>query len=208
MGPHKLCPNCGQPAVLEMDRCRRCGFVYTAASVEPTMTFTRPLSAASRRELERAHKPARRTIAPFVLAALALLAVSCAAYVIRAARLNAAPLTARAALPAAAPLRDPMAGMFLEREGQTEQPTITISNSDTDAMSLLLKDASGRVTLLQVPAMSTASKQVPAGRYDIAVTSENPAIRPNYGDAEFRRRKEYSATFVQSADYGPIHLGD
>ena len=101
-----------------------------------------------------------------------------------------------------------MAGMFVEREGAAESPTLSITNDDNDTMQLLLKDAAGKVYHLEAHPMQTSSLQVPPGHYDVAVSSENPAIRPNYGDAEFRRHKEYSATFVQSADYGPIHLGD
>jgi hypothetical protein len=209
MLPHKVCPRCGQPAVLEMPRCRRCGHAYPAAGVEPTMTFARPLSEASRRELERARVPKRRSPAPLIATVLALLALGATAWLMRSVKPAAAPLASRTGPPTAAPpMRDPMAGMFVEREGRTEMPTLTVTNDDTDAMNLLLKDETGRVLLLPVPALSTASKQIPAGRYDIAVTSDNPAIRPNYGDAVFRRHKEYSTTFIQSPDYGPIHLGD
>jgi len=28
--PHKVCPRCGQPAVLQMPACRRCGYAYTS----------------------------------------------------------------------------------------------------------------------------------------------------------------------------------
>lgn len=209
MTPHKVCPHCGQPAVLDMVRCRRCGYNYSAVGVQPTMTFARPLSAASEREMNRVWPPKRRSHAPLIMAVPALLAIGGIAWVIRSVRPVIAPIAARAGRPSPVPpIRDPMAGMFVARDGRAEMPTLTVTNDDTDAMNLLLKDEAGRVSLLPVPALSTASKQVPAGRYDIAVTSDNPAIRPNYGDAVFRRYKDYSTTFVQSPDYGPVHLGD
>lgn len=211
MMDHKVCPHCGQPAVLQMDRCRRCGYVYPTPGVEPTVTFTRPLSAASIRELERARGPAPRSAAPWLLAALALAACAAAVLVIPHLRapVPAAPLAAGAgrSLPSA-PFRDPTAGLFVERKSRFEMPVLTISNADSDGMHLFLKDSTGKVLHLSIDSMATRSTPVPAGRYDVAISSDNPAIRPNYGDAVFRSFKEYSATFVQSPFNNPIHLGD
>jgi len=209
---HKICPRCGQPAVLDMPSCRRCGLPYPAPASEPTMTFDRPLSAASLRELERARAPVRRAALPWLAGLFALVVILGAAGLARKMRppIGAAPIAGATGQPAptGTGMRDPTAGMFVEREGRAESPTLEVSNADNDTMFLLLKDETGRVYHLEAKAMATASLQIPAGRYNIAVSSDNPAIQPNYGDAVFRRHKEYSATFVQSLDYGPIHLGD
>ena|SRR5579871_4859855 len=43
--PHKTCPQCGQPAVLEMPVCRRCGFPYPPAAVPVFVPIPVPLTA-------------------------------------------------------------------------------------------------------------------------------------------------------------------
>ena len=35
--PHKICPQCGQPAVLTMAVCQRCGYPYNAPMVVPVI---------------------------------------------------------------------------------------------------------------------------------------------------------------------------
>ena len=212
MTPHKVCPQCGQPAVLQMDQCRRCGFVYPGFT--PVVdSYGRPLSPAALREVRRpAAHPRRRASTIALLASIAVIALAAIILARSAGRLGvpAARIADRGASPAAplAGMRDPMAGMFVERESKAEMPTLAITNDDNDTMHLLLKDGAGRVFHLSAGAYETARLQIPTGRYDIAVTSDDPTIRPNNGDAVFRRYKEYSSTFVRSPDYGPIHLGD
>src|SRR5437588_8920507 len=36
--PHKICQNCGQPAVLDMPACRRCGQVFPSQPAPPPLS--------------------------------------------------------------------------------------------------------------------------------------------------------------------------
>ncbi len=213
MTPHKVCPHCGQPAVLEMPQCRRCGIVYLPSAAQPPPPFGRPLSAASQREVRPVSNAPRKPAAIAALLAILLLALGGAAIFRAASRITLPPARvteggARSVPRGGVGMRDPTAGLFVEHESRAEMPSLVITNGDNDTMYLELRDAAGRKHTLTARPNETAQLQIPAGQYGIAVTSDNPYIRPNYGDAVFRRFKEYAATFVTSSDPAPIHLGD
>lgn len=232
--PHKVCPQCGQPAVLEMPQCRRCGYSYPVLSVPSP--FSQPAMTK-----EPSHK--RRALTG-VLCVMALLvgvlavgirslsvlfsAESTSSDLVSSPRKrimrNGPPLIgtqgSSSSLPTGSALTDRQSsqptsvpdvtsdGMFKERPSQSEMPTIRVTNLDRDTMIFILRDASGHIYRTQSTNGHTATLQVPPGDYTVEVTDDDPMIRPNHGDATFRRYKEYEATFDASLFAPPFHLGD
>jgi hypothetical protein len=104
--------------------------------------------------------------------------------------------------------RDPTGGMFQERAGQNEMPTIFVLNTEEGILTLVLRDQAGRSYQAVSPAGQRTELKVPPGHYTVAVSSNVPGIQSNYGDATFRPFKEYDATFGYVSEAAPIHLGD
>lgn len=211
--PYKTCPQCGQPAVVQMPQCRRCGYVFPPApSAAP---YGRPMSAASWRELAGPAPVAAPTRGQrwSVLAALVLLGlvglVGAGAFVYGLKHPGGRPV-AGAALPAqSGGMADPTAGPFVERPGRTEMPTLRVTNGeDEGTLFLVLQDANGRTWRTAARPGETSTLQVPPGDYRLRVSSDERWLHANDGDATFRRFKEYSATFVASVLPGRIHIGD
>ncbi len=219
--PYKVCPHCGQPAVLAMPQCRRCGFVY------PTVPMTPERSAAVSR--------GRRAAPLLVLLVFALLLIVLGVGLSRSlfsrhssanglVFSNAKPLSAAdsgiANAPStpnansavtnapSAPSADSDTSLFSARSSRTEMPTIHVTNAEVDNMTLTLRDRTGHIYQAQSRDGHTTTIQVPPGDYSVEVVSSNPEITPNSGDAVFRRFTEYDADFVYSTESTRIHLGD
>ena len=87
-------------------------------------------------------------------------------------------------------------------------PTVNVTNGAVGTLTLTLRSPQGKVYTVQATAGEEAHLQVPAGTYTLSITSDMPAIRPNYGDATFQRFKQYDAVFVLGDVDAPIHIGD
>src|SRR5207244_12085836 len=98
--------------------------------------------------------------------------------------------------------------LFREKASTTETPTIRVTNLEDDLMTLTLRDAAGHVTQAQSRSGRTTTILEPPGEYSVDVTSNDPLVQPNSGDAVFRRYKAYDATFAWTSDPTPLHLGD
>ena len=227
--PHKICPQCQQPAVLAMPQCRRCGYfypppppmAYNPAGAMPSVAPLSALSPQSQRELQQAAlraQPRRSRLAP-VLMALMLLLIVCGGgallwrlgrHAARAIPLSglASGVTDNAGTPhKGGP--DLGSGLFVESESKAEAPELAIHNDSDVGLKMVLKGADGKVYELSAAPDQTAHLQVPAGDYALEMSSDSPYVLPNSGDATFRRHKKYDADFVLSNEaHGPIHIGD
>jgi len=101
------------------------------------------------------------------------------------------------------------AGLFTQRSSKVEQPTIKVSHRLFDVtLTLELTDIyTGRTFVARTSGPPT-SITVPPGDYRVYVYGDDPTVRPNTGDATFRRHTEYEAVFTSSPFAGRIHLGD
>src|SRR2546429_4128798 len=94
--PPKTCPQCGQPAVLEMAQCRRCGFVYppSAPAAPPLTPQSHPLTpgypspAPAPRILERPAQQRQASQRALLLALALLGCLALAVVVVGLRRLN------------------------------------------------------------------------------------------------------------------------
>ena len=213
--PHKICPQCGQPAVPSMTRCRRCGGAFpSAGSAGPT--------AARTPETPRAHQATQqrqRRIGPLTLPAavgLGALLLCGAAFVLNRTYLQSerfaagvsaggSPLNAAPADTAASPHK---LSFFVETPSAEEMPTLTFRYMAAGTLTLTLRDRYGHVYRAFSREAEMAKLQVPAGDYSVSIDSDNPHIRPNWGDAAFRKFKSYDADFVVGHSDTRIHLGD
>ena len=109
-------------------------------------------------------------------------------------------------MPAAPPPSHP--GLFVEHDSPRETPRLYVTNLENDLMTLTHMDNQGKVYQVTSSHGRTAILELPPGDYQIRVTSDDPRIEGNFGDAVFRRRKEYEAVFQHGQDAEPIHLGD
>ncbi len=200
--PYKVCPACGQPAVLEIQRCRRCGLAYPPAPAPAAPGY---------------YRPSRPSAWPWVVAAagglMALLLVvgfAAARHAARAGASSSLTGTAGQILPHSdtGGTADLTGSLFHERPGAAENPTIHVTNLEDDLMTLTLRDAAGRQYVVRSINGITQTVSIPAGDYTVEVTSNDPMIHGSTGDATFRRYKEYDATFVHGPPMGPLHLGD
>jgi hypothetical protein len=215
--PHKTCPQCGQPAVLAMTQCRRCGFVYdTGASAAPP-PFPPPSSPETPRVQTAA--PRRSSFGPLALLivlGLSVLVLGVAARVWRRAALRRAVFSARG-LPGGSAVNSAPAdsaslpnklSLFVESASSQEMPVLTFRNFAIGTMTLTLRDRYGHVYRASSTQKQEATLQVPAGDYSVSIDNDNPMIRPNWGDATFRKFKAYHADFVMRHTDRRIHLGD
>lgn len=216
--PHKICPQCGQPAVVAMTQCRRCGGAFSAVppagSADPTAPRPTEAPRAQQAALQR-----RRRIAPLMLSAalvLGALLLGGTAFVVNRALLQSgrfdadkstggSPLNAAPADTAASPHK---LSFFVETPSAEEMPTLTFRYMAAGTLTLTLRDRYGHVYRALSREAELAKLQVPAGDYSVSIDSDNPHIRPNWGDAAFRKFKSYDADFVVGASDTRIHLGD
>ena len=217
--PHKICPQCGQPAVPEILQCRRCGFLYAPVPPGPAGAGLRPPGA---QELPRAQQAAlqrRDRFTPLVLLAALGLGVLLAGIGVRALRQAAVRSAAFTAgnLPAGPGLNASPAeaagpphrlSFFVESDSAQEMPILTFRNIANDTLTLTLRDRYGHVYRASSRSEQMATLQVPAGEYSVSVENDNPHVRPNWGDAAFRRFKSYHADFIEGPFDERIHLGD
>jgi hypothetical protein len=216
--PYKVCPRCGQPAVLQMPQCRRCGLPYPAQpAAAPPPTYGAPLSAASQRELARAPQRSLRQqhsnrFAFLLIAALTAVGVYLAMAGIRRPHddvtAGAAPPQPGPSLFSASGQPGVGSGLFQERASTEETPTIHVYNEEEGTLILTLTDGSGRRYETRATPNQPGVVRVPAGHYAVEVASDLPGIDTNYGDADFRRFNAYDAAFVFASDAERIHLGD
>jgi hypothetical protein len=201
-----------------MTQCRRCGLDYRSAvptappHVLPAQGSRETPSAA------QAASPRRTSAVPLVLLLVLGLGVCALGLVVRVARravLRHAVVDARrmsggsgiasAPADAAAPSNP---SLFVESASQQEMPVLTFRNFAPGTMTLTLRDRYGHVYRASSSQEQESSLQVPAGDYSISVDSDDPHIRPNWGDATFRKFKAYSADFVMRHTERRVHLGD
>lgn len=216
--PHKICPQCGQPAVLAMTQCRRCGFVYVpiapvASGASPT---PRPMELPS---AQRALQQSKKSANPLALLIFLVLGVLVFGIVVRVAirsalrqagfpvrrRPHGAPLNSA---PADATSSPGKVSLFAESDSPQEMPVLTFRNRDASTLTLTLRDRFGHVYRASSRAGEVATLQVPAGDYSVSIDSDNPRILPNWGDAVFRKFKSYQASFQVGHSDTRIHLGD
>jgi hypothetical protein len=222
--PYKVCPQCSQPAVLEMPQCRRCGFLYRAS---PQISMASSNLASHPPERSRAERNRVRNRMLFGMLGVLLLLVGVAAGLIRLfSTASARPESGLTQVPQQTlPSRQPSLptapaigmpdsslpshpGMFIEKDSPREIPTLHVTNEERDTLLLTLWDRQGHVYTLTGPGRQTATLTIPPGEYQLSIVSQLPHAQPNYGDAIFRRRKEYYASFHHTGFTTPIHLGD
>ena len=97
---------------------------------------------------------------------------------------------------------------FVESESRQEMPVLTFVNIANDTLTLTLRDRYGHVYRASSYQGQEATLQVPPGDYSVSVENDNPHVRPNWGDASFRRFKAYHANFIEGHFDERIHLGD
>ena len=198
-----------------MPVCGRCGQPFPLGSQSMP-----PMSPGARRDQVRsmpiARPPKSRRISPWLFMLGGVFLLACifigSTMMARALRgLQAAGSLVGSGAPTDQPpmgAQDFSSGLFKERSGASESPTIHIINHERGLLRMTLRAENGREFVAQSSDHGTTRIQVPAGHYTVGVTSDQPGIAPNYGDAAFRRFKEYDADFVFAADNKPLHLGD
>ena len=205
---HKVCPNCGQPAILQMPICRRCGFQFPV-----------PAEQFERNRVPPAQRRSASGMAVFIAVALLILLVLLGGAIVRRRnRLHNGGIgdfasgvgVPRGGAPAGNVESPPdlTGGLFKERPGKAEQPTIYVENMETGTLFMELRDTQGRVYRSQCRAGQRVPMQVPAGNYGVHVSSDVPGIIASDGDAVFRTFKEYDAAFTFGMPGEPLHLGD
>lgn len=103
---------------------------------------------------------------------------------------------------------DPTGGLFHERDSASENPTIAVTNGIEGTLTLVLRSPEGKEYSVKSQSGEEARMQVPPGRYTLSVSCDAPYVQPNYGDATFKRYKQYEAYFVLNENAPPVHLGD
>ena len=210
--PYKRCPQCGQPAVIEMPQCRRCGHSY----FQPMPTA--PLDVYPR----IGPVPARMSRAVLTAAILVVTVLVVGAMVLTffvRQTVSASPSSLMYAMrpphAASSGVQSPSSsqptggsGLFQETESAKEMPEVTITNIEMDTMTLVLTDASGHTFSTASSHSVPATLQLPPGDYQLSISSNDPGVQTNTGDAIFRKHKHYSATFLHDSEAGPVHLGD
>lgn len=201
---YKTCPVCGQPAVLSMPACGRCGTPYPplpyASDPAPP-----PLPPVANAFPPPSQSGAKNRIPGLVIIGI-LLALLLGAILISGRRAPQAPV----AEDAGGSLVQ-SSGPFHERPSPIETPTITINSTVPEAVLCVFQDHTGHTYELRVDPDQTASIQMPAGDYDFQIDPGNPAVRGESGDATFRRYRAYDLTLTEApADYLPErrHIGD
>ena len=216
--PHKSCPRCGQPAVLTMAQCQRCGFAYASTPSSAPIRTHGP-AAMEMPDAQRHRQQHRRNAGPVVLliaVGLGVLLLGAGLNVFRQAALRNAEFSYRG-LPSGSPLNSAPAksdappgklSLFVESNSAEEMPTLTFRNLADGIMTLTLRDRYGHVYRAASRQSELATLQVPAGDYSVSLESDIPRIRPNWGDATFRRYKSYNALFVAGHSDTRVHLGE
>lgn len=208
--PHKTCPHCGQPAVVSMPQCRRCGFVFPSA---PPASFG--VEARERPHERIPQASGSRSIStwlPLMLVCGALLGIVALAR-LRGVGQHALPTDGGhtgsaldfSPTDGAAPHGS---SLFVESNSAQEMPQLTVRNGSGSGLTLTLRDRYGHVYRAICTQFGTADMQVPSGYYSVSIESDNPHIRPNWGDATFRKFKAYEADFVVGHRDERVHLGE
>lgn len=225
--PYKTCPQCGQPAVLEMPQCRRCGFFYPplapvpGAGGSPMAPGYPPTYPGPPAVSERRSGPSRALAGCLTVTAL-LLCFVVAVALLRPhnrhsrRRMGGLIMTTQPAQPARGPDLTGQAGqssgngggLFQETDSAQEMPTISVVNVESDHMTLVLTDVQGHDYKAISSGGVPQTLQVPPGDYRVVVYSDDPGIQANQGDAVFRKHKRYDAQFYHDSVAEPIHLGD
>ncbi len=215
---HKTCPQCGQPAVLTMPQCQRCGFVYGPGTSAPSSSLPTPLSRERPRTQQAALQP-RSILGPLLLFVALGLGVVVLGVGVRMARHAALRRTVSAArglsggsalngAPADASAPPSKFSFFVESDSQQEMPKLTFRNMAIGTLTLTLRDRYGHMYRASSSQEEEATLQVPAGDYSVSIDNDSPLIRPNWGDATFRKFKSYHANFVVGHSNARIHLGE
>ena len=204
---YKVCAHCGQPAVNQMPQCRRCGMPF------PNVSET----IERRQRIAPSRKSSGKSLAVVIALMIAALIFG-GAFVRKMLRKmpnDFANVTSGQGVP---PSRPPISdgnsqpdltgGLFKERPGSAENPTVFVQNMETGTLVLELRDQSGRVYKTQCIAGQRVPLQVPAGNYGVHVSSDVPGVSATDGDATFRKFKEYDAAFSYGMPGEPLHLGD
>src|SRR5579884_2232754 len=191
---YKTCPVCGQPAVLSMPACGRCGAPYPPPFLPGASPFPPPAGSSPRR-----WSPAWVLIGVL----LALLLAAARVSMQRSLQTPEAPDRAGSLVQSSGPFR--------ERPSPMETPTITIHSTVPEETDCVFQDLTGHTYRLRIEADQTASIQMPAGDYDFQLEPSNPAVNGESGDATFRRFRAYDLTLTESPsdDLPPRgHIGD
>jgi len=98
--------------------------------------------------------------------------------------------------------------LFTERISASATPTIHVTNREDDVITCVFRDPAGHEFRVQSSAGKTESIRIPPGQYTVEVSSNDPFVQPNSGDATFRRFKDYDADFVHASSAESFHLGD
>jgi hypothetical protein len=98
--------------------------------------------------------------------------------------------------------------LFAEQDSPQEMPALTFGNMADATLTLTLRDRYGHVYRASARREETATLQVPPGDYSVSLDGDNPHIRPNWGDATFRKFKSYHAAFGVGHVDTRVHLGE
>lgn len=102
----------------------------------------------------------------------------------------------------------PAPGLFQELPSADPVPSVTVTTDENDVVTVLLLDSVGRSYYAVCSPGVPATIQIPAGQYSVQVSSNDPDVLPNTGDALFRPYRKYSARFYHGIGRDPIHLGE
>lgn len=206
---YKTCPHCGQPMVLSMPRCMRCGYVFPVAAphYDPAI-----LARDRGRPVWAPWIIAGVLFVPFLFAALLVPVFMQANNPAREAstdryRSESGDRGGSGSFISAAPREG--GSPFTERPSARERPTIFVSNAEGDAIYLELIDADGGTTTIGARGGGqVASSPVDPGEYRVRVYTNNPNVQENTGVAVFRKFREYECVFAYTDSSDPLQLGD
>ncbi|MCC6485520.1 MAG: hypothetical protein IT209_11795 [Armatimonadetes bacterium] len=202
------CADCGERLPLLSWKCTRCATpTKTPASYTTLIAAGVVLTLATIRTLAFTHNPGIFTAAGSDLKNRA----STTQVMLSSEPVQTPPIPPPVASTTESPgLAPPHSAMFSESLSRVETPTVIVRNNSDDIMTLTLRDEFGRNYSTQCVRGQDGILSVPSGDYRVEVTSNDPRVLPNSGDATFRRFRRYTASFVTVPEYlaGPIHLGD
>ena len=229
MQPYKRCDSCGQPAVLSMVRCGRCGKPFTVVSGGSSSVGQPPTQQILNHPAGYPYSALRKPLSLWrilLIGALMMLSLAVVLGGMRRNRRHRFPqpaglmfnLTAPAAQPGSEPspsaLQQPgtappvAGGLFQETNSAEETPVVTIYNVETDSLFMDLVDESGHSFHLASVRGMPGTVRLPSGDYRLRITSSDPRIGATEGTAIFRKHKQYSAVFHHDLPNGPVQIGD
>lgn len=200
--PYKICPACGQPAVLSMPVCRRCGRPYVPPPA-PGVYLPQSLPIAPDAPPWQGTSRRKQGVLFGVLAA-AVLAGVVLLFSLRPSERSGPPRTGSSGLTQSS-------GPFTERWSDRETPTINVTSLARDAATCVFRDRDGNVYSLRAEPGKTSSLPLPAGDYTFQIVPANPQVYGQSGSATFRRFRAYDLTMVTDT-YRTVpdnaHIGD